>query len=1186
MRVSAGYPRRCRLGVLGRFVGSLAALAMIGVGLPVLLVVCCRVGLDAAHPFPALGTFEEVRAYLSRGLSPAEVTPVMLRALLIVAWVLWLALVLSVVGAIVGALRGRGGAVPRFAVFSGVGRWIVAGLTSLSAVAPGVVAAGPAASLQTIVAGAFNPLETAAVVPSAGTPVRPGFARVQGCESIEMFAQRILGDGSRWPEIWELNRNRLVGPDGAVWTQAWRMSAGWDLLLPAAPAGSPTAERAGSARVPSLARIVAAGSSAAPAATSAGAGLLTAHRGGAAERSWSSDQGRPAPSLSGNGGRYVEGLMMFDASRPGGPTDVAVLPGGDGGAGVVPSRSAVAADLSGVGRDDGSVDGDGVPVYVVEAGDSYWGIAEDTLGEGADPGDVLALTSDLIDLNSPRFGYGDRRMIHPGDTVYLQDPATFVTPPVSPSASSDDPTPEPAATAPLSPAAPEPMPVPGTVPASPEVSPTSTVPATTMVDGAAVESPATSRRVFEVAALAGSVTLATGVALRLVWLRRRRATRGARHTHVTAGAFEHAVIAAGDVPLVRWAGEHVGRLVRQIDRRELTAGPVAVELSEGAGIEVLWDEPQHAAVPPGWTSADGGWAWRHSYDPDAVVGVDDVGAGIPALVTIGRREGRQLLVDLEGFGVLTVTGPDERVDAFLRSVAVELAVGGDLSDAHVATVGVATALDRRVGRLTVSDVDDAVQRLNRARRSVGNMLDDGGIVDTFQARCGRASIDAVVAVAGRTAPAGAARLMRSIEPRCGVAAVIGTDAPPAAGPHVRLDDDGTARLEPLGIDFIPVGLPLDTTTRIRDVLGELADLPDEPDDDDTSVDVCAAAVAARGGRRLHRLFDPGAVVPDVTGNGDGDGDGADASGDVVDGVVVGSNGPIAAALGDMHPGVESAVVSPELVGVEPSPMIVRVLGVPSIPLRPGLARRELILAVLLACRGGTVAASAAQDALWGGKAVEAKTVWNFVTRTRTALGEFPDGRAVMPAADRTRGTLRLDRHVTTDLDLLVGGLEQARRSSSGEAIGLLRECLALVDGPPFDAAGYDWAHRDQDVAYASTAIEQAAETLVKLALEADLVDVAREAITRGLRGLPGNEPLYRCRMRVEHHAGNHSAIVAAYDELGVYLADLDAEVSPATTALYHDLTRHHRTGRARSDRAGRSAQAPIKRRRVTRTRSQ
>jgi hypothetical protein len=72
-------------------------------------------------------------------------------------------------------------------------------------------------------------------------------------------------------------------------------------------------------------------------------------------------------------------------------------------------------------------------------------------------------------------------------------------------------------------------------------------------------------------------------------------------------------------------------------------------------------------------------------------------------------------------------------------------------------------------------------------------------------------------------------------------------------------------------------------------------------------------------------------------------------------------------------------------------LLVRVLGVPSIDGRPGMGRRDTVLGVLLACRCGTLAASAAQDALWGGKPVEPKTVWNLIANTRRALGALSDG---------------------------------------------------------------------------------------------------------------------------------------------------------------------------------------------------
>lgn len=94
------------------------------------------------------------------------------------------------------------------------------------------------------------------------------------------------------------------------------------------------------------------------------------------------------------------------------------------------------------------------------------------------------------------------------------------------------------------------------------------------------------------------------------------------------------------------------------------------------------------------------------------------------------------------------------------------------------------------------------------------------------------------------------------------------------------------------------------------------------------------------------------------------------------------------------------------------------------------------------CRGRQVNASAVQDALWNGRAVQGKTVWNLVGRTRTALGTLPDGTWALPPADGTRRMKGLDPAVTTDLAILRYLYEQAQNGSSSEAIGSLREALA------------------------------------------------------------------------------------------------------------------------------------------------
>jgi hypothetical protein len=170
--------------------------------------------------------------------------------------------------------------------------------------------------------------------------------------------------------------------------------------------------------------------------------------------------------------------------------------------------------------------------------------------------------------------------------------------------------------------------------------------------------------------------------------------------------------------------------------------------------------------------------------------------------------------------------------------------------------------------------------------------------------------------------------------------------------------------------------------------------------------------------------------------------------------------------------------------------------------------------------------------------------------------QLPDGTWALPPSDRNRRMKGLADGVTTDLAILRHLYDEAQQMPSSQAIELLWQGLELVEGPPFDADGYDWAHHGtQDVAEASSLIERSAAQLVELALNVDDVERARGAITQGLRGLPGDEVLYRLRMRVEHHAGNLAGVSTAYDELVRYLADLDAEPSSTPVDLWRSLLR-------------------------------
>jgi len=234
----------------------------------------------------------------------------------------------------------------------------------------------------------------------------------------------------------------------------------------------------------------------------------------------------------------------------------------------------------------------------------------------------------------------------------------------------------------------------------------------------------------------------------------------------------------------------------------------------------------------------------------------------------------------------------------------------------------------------------------------------------------------------------------------------------------------------------------------------------------------------------------------------------------------------------------------------PAPsVLVRVLGPPRVDGFPNLGRLDVSLVAFLACNGGQATEDQVVNAVWGGRAIEKATLWNRISRARVSLG------AALPAREQGSSTVRLADDVQTDLGVMKALVARAAQVSSGEAIELLLQATALIEGAPFDAQGYDWSYEHQFNAEACETIESVCVRLAELALEHDDVAAARSALTRGLRALPLNEPLYRWRMRAEAQSGNPGGVRAAFEELTNRLCDLDDQITPsaATLVVYDQL---------------------------------
>ena len=784
----------------------------------------------------------------------------------------------------------------------------------------------------------------------------------------------------------------------------------------------------------------------------------------------------------------------------------------------------------------GSPDAGWLPetTLIVEPGDNVWNLATERL-DVADGPDLTPTPTAIANhvevvINSNTFRSGDPNLIFPGDTINFpaigfppptpaEPPATqpaveqpTVTPPKV-----DTPAPAPTETALVPPSIPTAsLPTPSTVVDHP-------IPEPQTVGIADESSPVGDRALVNLAEVSGAVVLASGLAAALVRQRRRRRMRGIKpvpHTTQRAIELEAAIVAAADIPFVRWASQELAALARQLNPAAHRGAPVAVELDPGAGIEILWDRAEHHAPAP-WEATDGGWSWRVLYDADEPTPLSEWPSPIPSLVTIGTRDGRQLLIDLEHIGAFAVTGPRENVDAWARAVILELGSSDELADVNVITVGAGIDGVEHLERVASATPDDAIAQLVDGVRDAADMLD--GHDTMFRRRLGPNPLlgaRPIVVVCGDVSLTDQSRIAAAAHRQRGVAAIVTTDIE-HPGAHLILQESGTGVLHGIGdhpIHVTPVGVPRETAAHLAVLLDHEHQSPD------------GLTAAELLGELPSTIGEP---APTTTAFGD--------------------ESPYSAADSDVDlETVGQWLSDPGVDWKPPEPAIlVRVLGRPAVPDRPDIQGLRLRLLVYLACNNGVVvAASRVRDAVWGGAARERKTFSNKLSELRNALGATPTGESYIVL---TSNGIQLDHSVMTDLHVFTTLTARAARVASNEAIGLLRAALVLVDGEPFDDGGYEWAEANQSNEQAHENIAAAARQLYQLASDADDLATARFALIQGLKAAPGHEDLYRLRMQLEHRAANTTAVHAVFNELTHQLTALDSEPSTETVSLYRQL---------------------------------
>lgn len=777
---------------------------------------------------------------------------------------------------------------------------------------------------------------------------------------------------------------------------------------------------------------------------------------------------------------------------------------------------------------------------VIQVGDNLWNLSRDRLAQIDDdvtPRETLDYLNDVIAANPDVVE--DPNLIYPGEV--FQFPA-IGNPPPEPEAApapapepapvastAEPPSPEPttitnpeppAATSPaetVDPAAAQPAatdPVSPTTIAEATPTPPAPPPATKTAD---TDSPSTSSDSRAPAApwvlgITGATTLATGLLLlyrRRLRARAARAARAYRDSAPDDPTTLAALTRAADVSLLRWANHELADLFQQLGRGDIAGEPLAVELSEAHGIELLWTEPNPVAPRP-WEAGDDGWSWRLIYDPDLPLDRHDNTAVLPALVTIGSRDSNQLLLNLEAVGVIDIEGDTDSADGFLRSVVAELGTGELLSDAYIVCTDIHLDGLSSLDRIQRTTTEQAIQRATTSSAAAVRFLADNDYRTAFESRLGGDADGRETLVIALGAQSGFELDPAAVPPGTGVCAVAA--AAIGARSTVRIQPVGAAVLEPWGIEFDPVRLPVPTVEAITMLLDE--------------------AIEPYSGPR------PAIEEPAVVGATDPT--------EVADEQSVEESPPTDSCEADLGDDDGWTIPTPAV--------MVRVLGAPEVLDHPNIGRIETSIITYLACHDGKRRDDQVINAVWNGRAMEPKTLFNKISKIRSILGSD-----LVPARSPGSPLVVLDRRVATDLSVLKAIMERADHVSDAEAVDLLLHGLSLIDGPPFDSSDCEWCYETQTYADATETVEAAALKCAATARRLGDLTAARAALADGLRALPMNEPLYRARMLVEADGGNSSGVQAAVTELRTVLqlhseSGLEFEPETETTHLAETLT--------------------------------
>ncbi len=540
--------------------------------------------------------------------------------------------------------------------------------------------------------------------------------------------------------------------------------------------------------------------------------------------------------------------------------------------------------------------------------------------------------------------------------------------------------------------------------------------------------------------------------LALTARRRRRRRPIERHRRPSERAVQLGVALheTDNLATAEWAAIALSALANQLRPRpgEPTPVPRLLRL-DGDHVELVWDVPNPEACVP-WRTQDGGWSWTLER-PGELRSIDGP-SPCPGLVTVGKRGGADVLLNLESCGAIAVTGDPDAKASLVYSMALELAASVFSDAPTVLMVGLASPPGAPEHARMVG-VDEALGWMRDRNDSATALLAHRRLTSLFALRARSRPQDSHEPVIVIVDPSTVEeeRLAEMIELANGDLGTVLIVTGPCPSLTWQLECTGGAvAIRPLGLSLDSLGISNELDCLIEELVPAVEPAQDEPEaDEELDADEVHVVLADHVAIAQERL----PPTTSATANEDSEWD------------------------------VELKILGQ-----------VRCVGLDE-PLTP----TELHLAIFLAFHRNGENSDTIATMVWP-NGVAQRTITNTMASLRRKLGTGSDGEMLFPLGRDSQYVYKLSPRVTTDWDRLLNLARRAEELPPDQAVELLDEALELIDGPPFRApTGYSWAYSDGTASLICETVALVARRCVDLHLERSEFLAAGVAAHNGTR---------------------------------------------------------------------------------------